>query len=280
MSDEKLIAEAILQLKQDSNILKDYMFPIAMALFSSFIGALVGYFVYLRQERLANEKKKFDIINKWILLGNEIQQDLTAIKVNYFKQLDNDPFNRAFSIPTMILNPQKYNLEYQELAFIEDKYPSKFSHIPYLRTLFGNYLNTLSIWDKRNQLNDEIKSQIIMHIPNNSTYYDVERNLINSLVDQSKLAALIDLTETVIRYTDDLIIEFEDFINEIPEISKKIIDTKLLKNYGKILEYGNMLNNELILECQLPDYKKLSLMLGRPEQEIMARYSPLFKDHE
>lgn len=35
MSEEQLIAETILQLKQESDILKDYIFPIAMALFSS-----------------------------------------------------------------------------------------------------------------------------------------------------------------------------------------------------------------------------------------------------
>jgi len=33
MNEEQLIAEAILQLKQESNVLKDYIFPIAMALF-------------------------------------------------------------------------------------------------------------------------------------------------------------------------------------------------------------------------------------------------------
>ncbi|WP_155757640.1 hypothetical protein [Acinetobacter schindleri] len=43
MNEEQLIAEAILQLKQESNVIKDYIFPIAMALVSSLIGAIVGY---------------------------------------------------------------------------------------------------------------------------------------------------------------------------------------------------------------------------------------------
>ncbi|QIC62866.1 hypothetical protein [Acinetobacter schindleri] len=72
MNEEQLIAEAILQLKQESNVIKDYIFPIAMALVSSLIGAIVGYRVYLRQEKLTAERRKLDILNKWILIADEI----------------------------------------------------------------------------------------------------------------------------------------------------------------------------------------------------------------
>lgn len=277
MSEEQLIAEAILQLKQESNVIKDYIFPIAMALFSSLIGAIVGYKVYLRQEKLGIEKEKLNIINKWILLSNEVQQDLLAIKQNYIKGVNKDPYKRIFNIPTILLNKKNYNLEYQELAFIENVSPSKFSHIPYLRTIFENYIDLVSIWAKRNELNDEVKAQIINKIPQNLTYFDVSRELIDKSVDQSKFAALIDLTEIVIRYTDDLIIELESLNNELPLISKKAVDMKCLKNFGSILNYGRSTSIELLSECPLPDFKKLSTILGRSEEELMARYNPLFK---
>lgn len=276
MSNEQLIAEAILQLKQESNPLKDYIFPITMALFSSLIGAVVGYRVYLRQDKLLNEKKKLDIANKWILLANEIQQDLIAIKVNYFNKLNKDPYDRVFYIPTIILNSKNYNFEYQELSFIENLNFSKYAHIPYLRSIFEGYINTVSIWGKRNELNNEIKDQIIKFIPRNGTYFDVDKHLIQEAVDQSKFAALIDLTEMVIRYTDDLIVELELLINELPKISKKVINIKLLANYNTILEYGNIATPELLSDCPLPNYKNLSSLLGRSEEELMARYRPLF----
>ena len=88
MSEEQLIAEAILQLKQESNVIKDYIFPIAMALFSSLIGALVGYKVYLRQEKLTIERGKLDIANKWSIMAYQMHQQLISIKANYYDRLN------------------------------------------------------------------------------------------------------------------------------------------------------------------------------------------------
>lgn len=139
MSNEQVIAEAILQLKQDSNFIKDYVFPIAMALFSSLIGALVGYGVYLRQERLANEKKKLDILNKWILTADEIHQSLLALKFNYHGKLTSHPYQRFLVIPTIIGNDKKFQFDYHELAFISDFNNNKWLNVGYLRSLFANY---------------------------------------------------------------------------------------------------------------------------------------------
>lgn len=58
------LIEAISSLKQETNYFKEYIFPITMAFFSSFIGALLAYFVFRRQESIVAEKLKLDTINK------------------------------------------------------------------------------------------------------------------------------------------------------------------------------------------------------------------------
>lgn len=279
MNEEQLIAEAILQLKQESNILKDYIFPIAMALFSSLIGALMGYWIYLRQERVAIEKRKLEIINKWILMADEIQQSLIAIKFNYHKKLCNDPLKRLFAIPYILIDEKIFDFPYQELVFLSDNSTSKWNNIPYIRTLFSNYPSIICMLKARNETIEKIKIRLLASTPLNTSFVDLDFQTILNLSDQSELAKALDLSEWLIVLIDSLIGEFDHFLNEFPEIAKQKIDFKFIKGYGSILTYKPNKNDEfnLILEkAPLPDYKKISKILGQTEEELMARYRPLF----
>ncbi|NNH86572.1 hypothetical protein HLH13_02365 [Acinetobacter sp. ANC 4279] len=194
--------------------------------------------------------------------------------------MNNDPYKRIFAVPSILLNEENFKFEYHELVFISAIQKKKWSNIPYLRTLFSNYPSLLSMWQMRNNLNDKIRSQIFEASNQNTAYIDLSDKQIQELANQSDLACLIDITEHVIRLTDDLIVEFHNFLNEFPEVAKKKINLKLIKNYGIILKYDSSDNKniELILkESPLPDYEKLSFILGRSESELMARYSPLFR---
>ena len=113
----------------------------------------------------------------------------------------------------------------------------------------------------------------------NNIYIDLVDSQIEEFANQSDLAALIDLTETALRLTDDLVIEFHNFLNEFPDVAKDKINLKLIKNFGSILKYDSSKNESIKLvlkEIPLPNYKKLSTILGCSEEEVMARYSPLF----
>ncbi|OTG68505.1 hypothetical protein B9T26_15410 [Acinetobacter sp. ANC 4169] len=280
MSEEQLIAEAILQLKQEPDILKDYIFPITIALFSSFFGALLGYFVFHRQEKIVLEKRKLDTVNKWLLLANEIHQSLIAIKFNYYNNLCNDPLKRFFAIPFIILEDKSYSFPYHELAFISSSSPSKWNNIPNLLILFSNYSSVIKMLQTRNESSEKIKKEILNKRESNRASININCQEISQIADLSELARVIDLSEWLIVLIDDLIIGFYDFLQEFPEVAKQKINLKLIKGYGSILTYKPNDNAEfqsILKRSPLPDYKKLSSILELDEEELMARYKPLFE---
>ncbi|WP_338560351.1 hypothetical protein [Acinetobacter sp. KS-LM10] len=62
-------------------------------------------------------------------------------------------------------------------------------------------------------------------------------------------------------------------------MAKDKINLKLIKSYGFILKYDSSNNDDITLflkENPSPDYTKLSNILGRSEEELMARYSSIF----
>ncbi|MEG0197692.1 MAG: hypothetical protein RR676_10905, partial [Acinetobacter sp.] len=115
---------------------------------------------------------------------------------------------------------------------------------------------------------------------NNTAYIDLSDTEIESKINQSDLSCLIDLTERCLRLSDDLIIEFYKFLDEFPKVVSKKIDLKLIKNHGFILDIDMKKNKAiqpLLAESPLPDYKKISRISGRSEEELMARYKKLFE---
>lgn len=281
MSKEQLIAEAILQLKQESSVIKDYIFPIAMALFSSLIGAIVGYRVYLRQEKLTTERGKLDILNKWILIADEIHQSLLALKFNYHGSLTSHPYQRFLAIPSIIGTNKKYQFNYYELAFITDfKSNNKWLNVGYLRSLFANYETLLSMWEIRNEFNEKVRIQFLNSKSGNKAYVDLDDAEIELYINQGDLSFLIDITERCLRLTDDLITEFYNFFNEFPHAVAHKVDLNLIKTYGFIIAFDmekNKAIKPLLVDSPLPDYKKISELSGRSIEELMARYSSLFK---
>ena len=274
MSEEQLIAEAILQLKQESNVIKDYIFPIAMALFSSLIGALVGYKVYLRQEKLTIERGKLDIANKWSIMAYQMHQQLISIKANYYDRLNSShPIARAFSVPAILIPHKNYEFNYFELIPImggEGKH-----NLGMLACIFDNYLNLFPILQQRNGLYLEIIHELKKE--------DIQFNQITNFVERENLNKLIDLTELTVRRLDDLVTELYAFMSDFPEQAKKAIDSKIIKTYGGLAQFNFTSNQKfqrLLKDVPSPDYSLLSEMTGRSPEELKLRYKPLFKDQE
>ena len=58
IEETELLVRAIESLRQDENLFKDYIFPIASAFFSALLGAGVAYFTLKYQEDIKIEKRK------------------------------------------------------------------------------------------------------------------------------------------------------------------------------------------------------------------------------
>lgn len=68
MNEEtKLLVQAIESLRQDSNIFKDYIFPLTTGFFSSLLGAGVAYLTLRHQDNSQVQKERVQSINDWIL---------------------------------------------------------------------------------------------------------------------------------------------------------------------------------------------------------------------
>ncbi len=281
MSQEQLIAEAILQLKNEPNIFKDYLFPIAIAFFSASIGGLVGYSIYLRQEKVALEKYKLDMANKWLVMSYQIFQQLIGFKTTYNHRINQNPIERVLTLPTILREDRKYSFDYYELAFIAIGNESSKYNLGNLPTIFDNYINLLVILKKRDELNENFKKNLFQKM--DIEISEISENFILKNTHQKDLSALIDLTEIFLQLTDELIIELYNFLEIFPNEARKKIKLKNLENYGGILNFNLKANskiNNFLIKVPNPDYKKISQISGKSLEETMARYKPLFNSKE
>ena len=117
----EMIVKAIGELQQEPNYFKDYMFPIASALFTSLLGAGIAFLTIKHQEDLKIEKTKMDSTNKWTLLAEEARSTLIAIKSNYHGNLTEIPAQRLSAIPSILFHATPITERYEELSFIVSK---------------------------------------------------------------------------------------------------------------------------------------------------------------
>ncbi|MFA5924851.1 MAG: hypothetical protein WC856_26810 [Methylococcaceae bacterium] len=279
-SIEKIIY-AIESLKQETSYFKDYLFPIVSALFTSILGAAIAYLTIRRQENIQIEKDKITAANKWTLAAEQARTKLISIKHNYNGKLTKDPFQRVLTIPNIIFQANQIEERYEDLSFIvpksetkqDDKWP-KWSQINRISAMIGNYNHILILWDKRNDLFQEFKDETSKKYPD-SAFYDIDLEGVIEIMSLPKSAILIDLTERLIKLTDDILIELDDFLSNFPKYVKSKIDVKRLKNFGTILEYSHNGNAKLLSMLERmpePDYSIVERLFGQPAEDIKKRH--------
>ncbi|WP_415888174.1 hypothetical protein ACMXYV_09075 [Neptuniibacter sp. SY11_33] len=277
--ETELLVKAIDGLRQDPNYFKDYIFPIASAFFTSILGAAIAYFTLKHQEKIQIEKEKMDTANKWTLLMEEARAALISIKGNYYKDLSDHPLKRVATIPSILFHASPVEESFEKLSFIipkaEDRkkdYP-KWSQISRIRSMVNNYNYLLQLWQQRNQIERPIKEQLMAKFPHQS-YVDISYEEAVAAIGPANMSVLVDLTERVIKLTDDIIIELDNFLCEFPKYAKTRIDTKRLKQYGSVLIYSNN-GNELLIEIlkrtPAPNLKEVEALFGEPADEIEKR---------
>ncbi len=276
----KQLIDAILELKQEPSYFKDYLFPIVSAFFSSILGAAIAYFTLRWQENIKIEKEKMDIANKWLLIAEGARSNLLAIKSNYHGKLDRNPFNRLGLIPTILIEDNPIEVKYHELSFVvptakpnENTYP-KWSQIPRFRAMIENYNHAIALWKQRNILSEEFKDKLIQAHGNAIIDgFSLEHAL--AAVGRPFLIKFIDLTERLVKLTDDLVIEIDDFLDNFPKYAKTRIRYKRLKRYGSVLTYSNSDNNallDIIKKSPEADFSRYEALFGESHETISKRH--------
>jgi hypothetical protein len=281
--ESQQIVSAIESLRQVDNLWKDWIFPIAMAFFSALIGGLVAYLVFLRQEFLRREKEKIEIINRWTLASQGAVGTLKAIKSNYFENLTNNPFQRASSVQTIIFRSKEIDLDLSLLSFLAPSqsvtrssltpFP-KWSDLAAIQALFDNYHYLLTLWEKRNLIDRDIRE----HLAGQRSavgYAELSEKLIRELIPGGPLTQWIQLTEIVIKLTDELIIEFEDFYYNFAVFAESRIKHGAVKNYATLLKLQTRNPGEtskILNKTVAPDYSSILDLFGQTSAEMHSNF--------
>jgi hypothetical protein len=279
--ETELLVSAIESLKQEPNLFKDYIFPIASAFFTSILGGFIAYLALNKQESLQIEKDKLSAANKWTLDIERARSSLISIKGNYHKQLESHPIQRLAKIQTLLLKSEPVLENYQDLAFIvptEEEFNcsnQKWSQITRINAMVSNYNSLLHMWEKRNELNEAFK-QAIFGTYGDNAFLNITPETAEEAFGRVGLVPLIDVTERCVKLTDHIIIELNDFLEKFPDFAKTKINLKRLKHYGKLISYSNN-DNEILLELIKPevdvDFTSVQVWFGQSVQDIEKRHT-------
>lgn len=276
--ETKLLIKAIESLKSEPSIFKDYIFPIASAFFSSVLGGVIAVMFFRYQERIAQEKSKLNAANKWILLADEARATLISIKQNYHGALTENPIQRALAIPTVLFSSQPIKENYSELSFVvpsaENGTIHKWSQIPRIRAMICNYNYLQELWLKRNDIERPIKETLLKK-SSDKAHVDIGLDEVLECVGHVEITSLIDLTEHVVKLTDDLLVELDNFLTEFPAFVKSILNTKKINEYGSVLTFsseGNVIYQEILQRSPAPNFETIEGIFGASKEALRKRY--------
>ncbi len=276
------IVQAIESLKQEPNTFKNYLFPIISGVLSSLLGFAVAYFTLKYQENNQIQKERINAINDWMLAAEGAMSSLIAIKSNYHGNLGKNPFQRTLCIRSLIHSTNKLDKNLSSISFVmprmEDKNSQKvkWRQLPRIRMMIENYNFIIELWNKRSEIERPIKEKLIKDYGGSLAHAMVDREQIFKSVNSSEFIVLMDLTQTAIMYTDDLIIELMDFMTKFPSIGKSFVKDKYLKRYGPIMFYtaeGNQKLLALIEKTPEVDYSIFAELYDESEKQVRYRYT-------
>ncbi len=272
----KEITEAIHGLY--SNPVKDYIFPAISALSSAALGAWAAFYAVNTQERNRIHVQNVDSINDATLKASEARNTLMAIKSNYHNTLSSNPYQRLLAVPRILIDEQPIIFKISTLVFLTPsevgEIYSKWQRIEQIDTLFKNYNQVICIFEKRNELLDEMIPQLSqLHTR------QISDDKLLELFGPAKICEVSDLTERAIMLTDELLVELSCFLIGFPEVAKNSIPTKIRKNLRKIIVICLPAEEsavDLLSISPMLDYDKAAVIHASSTQEIMNRYRSIY----
>lgn len=272
-----LIAEAILHIRQGSDVFKDYVFPISTAFFSAFAGGVSAYYFNRRQDRGKDEKENFKTANRIFLIMLSAQSALKALKINYYHIRETHPIKRALIIPPMDYNEKKIDFDISSLSFIKDiptsnkgfieklqdyinynifkvkvERPSpqelevSWRNLKRLNTCIANYNVLIDLLKSRAVLDKELRGELRGLI-----YGDVEDVIferIKNSIDSIRLQNYLYETEILLVMVDHIIIEIESFSKQFSKIAESNIELSFVGKGASLMRaLMNEQENQLVL---------------------------------
>lgn len=272
--DIQLLIKAIESLKPEDNLIKDYIYPIALAFLSAIMGSLFGYYVVLKREQVEAEKEKIDSTNKLLLEAIDCFHDLEAIKGNYLGKLTDQPAQRLACVPPILMHHRPSNPEFAGMFYLVkdaskvinnrtfQETQDNFANIPRIKLIFGNYNTVLKMWKTRNELVLPVFEAIVADNSATGVAYVNFDDMLRS-ASHVKIAKLIDLNEKVLSLTDDLLADFMKLMMELPKISEQLISKKVMEKYGKVFKLEFSPETQAIVSNRVPvNQEALSKILG------------------
>ena len=289
------LIKAIIELKPDQNLLKDYLWPIITGLLSALVGFLIAQWTIKHQEFIQLTKTKLDNGNSLALLIYQAQAKLIAIKKNYAKKLSdknpgfNDPTFRLLSIPRMERN-DLLEFKVESVIFILDNnqrklniwekaITNKINSIEPHTLNWKNLSRILSMIENHNQCQIVLEKRtnlfnsIIEILSKNTTSNSINEDFLKTITPPQLLKEAIDLTELLIIMIDDLIIEMSSFLNEFPKLMNATIDTKKIRQYGTVLSFEIPEGTEFLYNerCGSVNYEDLQKILGEDDLNFITK---------
>jgi len=265
--DLQLLINAIVSLKPEESLIKDYLYPIALAFVSALMGGFIGYLGILSREKTEIEKAKIGATSNLLLEATDCFHNLLAMKDNYQGKLTDDPVQRLICVPPILMEHSPAKPKLTGMLFIargaskaisdglvnEDK--QTFLNISRIKLLFENYNSLFEMWKKRNELAMPLFEEIVYGTSGTATS-TVSFDTVVGLVGHGRVAQLIDLNERILSTTDDLLEGFVKLMDELPEVSEIFIPEKVLKKHGRVIRCSKPAVSEKFL-IRVPVNKKI-----------------------
>ncbi|HBB9909711.1 TPA: hypothetical protein M5M69_004847 [Citrobacter freundii] len=309
--DSILISKAIMQLKQETDPIKDYLFPILMSFFSALLGGVAAYYFNLRQEQRKNEKDNFNAASKILTNVLLALNNLVAIKSNYCGMEIKDPLLRAISIPTLIMNDIRLEVDLSSLTFIKnvptankgvfailsdwlryrvlrlkrnslssEEMSKSWRNLNRLGACVNNYNYVLELLRIRSALDSEIRTLLVAkenEVTNGQFTHDVvfSFEMIFNTIGRERLVKYIDLTETIISIIDGVLKEFDSFIFEFPIVAESNIELSKVGRGVRMVRIDK--TRPLYVKCIAPitppDFEQVAQLTGMPVEQAKSKYT-------
>lgn len=271
MSDEIELLKLALEPSQSNSTVKDFIYPLIITIF----GAFIAHYSLKYQQYIDAQKQNLQAANKWVVIFQEAFSTLISIKGKY-GEITSNPMKRTTNIPYILISASKIEASISELSFLvpsskeENSITYRWRDLPRINSLKNNYNTLIGIWGKRNELAQSINFAVVKEYGENGQA-NISIEQVTSCIGQEEFLYYLDLTENLIKLTDEVIIELHDFISYFYESAEQCIDIFRVKHYGNILYYKASGAEPLKKHVEV-NYQDLSYILQRPEQEIRARY--------
>lgn len=277
--ESDLIFKTILESCNDSNFFKDFWFPLGLTIFTAVIGLIVGIYIFKYQKYIEEHKSRLENFNELILVLSDAFQGLVSIKGTYVRTINSDPLHRAAVIRDFLENIQNIKYDLSKLSFLVSlksdetyKYDSRHELLR-ISALINNYNKLACLWRKRDESKFFILKKISEGRKSFGGSFDVDIKTMLENVGEVEFYRHINLTEMVIRITDDLLIEMFNLLCTFKTTGEDCIDTYRIERFGQLIRYKATASTyEILKRSPEVDYELLGKILREDQETLKSRF--------